>query len=48
LGGPLSETLKWIRNDWQPTPWSMPDKRGVYLELAEGFTLSLPKGSEAK
>ena len=40
-GRPISEHLIWIRNDWQPEPLDMPDKRKVYPELVVGFILSL-------
>jgi hypothetical protein len=40
----VSEPLIWIRNDWQPMPCGIPDKRRVYPELAEGIRgrVSLP------
>jgi len=42
----VSKSFIWIRNDWQPTPCGIPDKRRVYPELAEGFILSSQKGSD--
>ncbi len=40
----ISKPLIWIRNDWQPMPCGMLDKRRVYPELAEGIRnrVSLP------
>ena len=33
----ISKPLIWIWTDWQPMLYSMPDKRRVYPELAEGI-----------
>jgi len=41
LGGHISEPLIWIRNDWQSTPCSMPDKRRAYSELGGPLFSSL-------